>query len=62
MERRGLVEGNLAVHHGGQTQDRETLSQAPDQVRQALFACASDPRQEPAAGKPQAGICAGGVG
>jgi hypothetical protein len=58
----GLAEGNLAVHHRGWTQGRETLSQAPDQVCQALFTCVSDPRQETGAGKPQAGIYAGGVG
>ena len=62
VERRGLAKGNLAEHHRGRTQSRETLSQGHDWVRQALCACAFDPRQEPGAVVPHAGICAGGAG
>ena len=62
VERRGLAKGNLVEHHRGRTQGRETLPQAHDWVRQALCACALDPRQEPGAVVPHAGICAGGVG
>ena len=62
VERRGLAKGNLVEHHRGRTQSRETLPQAHDWVRQACYACASDPRQEPGAVVPHAGICAGGAG
>ena len=62
VERRGLAKGNLVEHHRGRTQSRETLSQGHDWVRQALCACAFDPRQEPGAVVPHAGICAGGAG
>ena len=62
VEGRERAKGNLVEYHRGRTQGRETLSQAHDWVRQALCACAFDPRQEPGAGKPHAGICAGGVG
>jgi len=60
VERRGLATGNLVTHHRGRTQGRGTLSQAHDWVRQALRACAFDPRQEPSAVVLHAGICAGG--
>jgi hypothetical protein len=62
VERRGLAKGNLVGFHRGRTQSRVTLSQAHDWVRQARSACAFDPRQEPGAVVPHAGICAGGVG
>jgi hypothetical protein len=62
VEGRERAKGNLVEYPRGRTQGRETLSQAHDWVRQALCACACDPRQEPGAGKPHAGICAGGVG
>ena len=60
VERRGLATGNLVTHHRGRTQGRGPLSQAHDWVRQALRACAFDPRQEPSAVVLHAGICAGG--
>ena len=43
VERRGLAKGNLVEHHKGRTQCRETLPQARDWVRQALWACALSP-------------------
>ena len=43
VERRGRAKGNLVEHHRGRTQGRETLPQACDWVRQALYACASSP-------------------
>ena len=43
VESRGLATGNLVEHHRGRTQRRDTLPQARDWVRQALYACASSP-------------------
>ena len=54
-EKGGLAKENLVEYPRGRTQ-------AHDWVRQALCACAFDPRQEPGAVVPHAGICAGGAG
>jgi len=62
VEGRERAKGNLVASHRGRTQGRETLSQAHDWVRQARSACAFDPRQEPGAGVPHAGLWAGGAG
>ena len=62
VESRGLAKGNLVEHHRGRTPRRETLPQAHDWVWQARCACAFDPRQEPGAVVPHAGIGAGGAG
>jgi hypothetical protein len=63
VEGRERAKGNVAEEPRSRTQCRGLLSQALSRVRQApLGACTSDPRQEPGAGKPHAGICAGGVG
>ena len=63
VERRGLAKGNVAEQTRSRTLCRGILSHALSRVRQApLGACASDPRQEPGAVVPHAGICAGGAG
>jgi hypothetical protein len=60
VESRGLAKRNSVAYHRGRTQGRETLPQVHDWVRQALCACAFDPRQEPSAVVSHAGLCAGG--
>ena len=41
VEGRERAKGNVVAHHRGRTQGLETLPQAHDWVRQALYACAS---------------------
>ena len=65
MEERGLAKGNSRQQTRHRAQHRDRLQQALTRVRQAACkirssACASDPRQEPSAVVPHAGICAGG--
>ena len=62
VESRGLATGTLVEYPRGRPQGRATLPQAHDRVRQALCAGAFDPRQEPGAVVPHAGIGAGGAG
>ena len=62
VERRGLATGLLGGAPRGWPPSRGTLAQAHDWGRQARRACAFDPRQEPGAVVPHAGICAGGGG
>ncbi len=65
MEGRGLAKGNLVQQNKLRTQSRERLSHALDRVRQVVVPIGVSPlrhylRQEPSAGNPHAGICAGG--
>ncbi len=63
VKERELAKANGAEQTRGRTQCRGTLLHALCRVRQAPSgACASDPRQEPGAVVPHAGICAGGAG
>ena len=73
VEGRGLAKGNLVEGDRRRTQSRDRLQQALERVRQSVrrskggiltwrHGCASDPRQEPGAGDPHAGIWAGGAG
>ena len=63
VEGRERAKGNVAEETGSRTQRRGLLSQALSRVRQAPFGCLHvDPRQEPGAVVPHAGIRAGGAG
>ena len=63
VEGRERAKGNVAEHTRSRTQRRGLLSQALGGVRPAPAGpCTSDPRQEPGAGVPHAGSCAGGAG
>jgi hypothetical protein len=60
---RERAKGNVAEPTRSRTQRRGLLSQALGRGRQGPpGAYTSDPRQEPGAGKPHAGICAEGAG
>ena len=62
VEGRERAQGHVAEETRSRTQRRGLLSQALGCVRPAPpGTCASDPRQEPGAGVPHAGSCAGGV-
>ena len=57
VEGRELAKGQVVQHTRGRTQRRGLLSPVLDCVRQApLGACTFDPRQEPGAVVPHAGI------
>ena len=63
VEGRERAKGNVAEETRSRTQRRGLLSHALSRVRQAsLGVCTSDPRQEPGAVVPHAGIWAGGAG
>ena len=63
VEGRELAKGNGAEHTRSRTQRRGLLPHALSRVRQApRVPVRYDPRQEPGAVVPHAGICAGGVG
>ena len=72
VEGRGLAKGNSDSQTRSRTQSRKDLYQEWIRIRQAaqkdknvlihLPAYAFDPRQEPSAVIPHAGICAGGAG
>ena len=63
VEGRELAKGNVAEQTRSRTQRRGLLSQALGCVRQVPPGTyTSDPRQEPGAVVPHAGICAGGIG
>ena len=61
VEGRELAKGNVAEHTRSRTQRRGLLSQALSRVRAGTYGCLHvDPRQEPGAGVPHAGILCGG--
>jgi hypothetical protein len=63
VEGRERAKGSGAEHTRSRTQRRSLLSPALGGVRSApAGTCTSDPRQEPGAGVPHAGSCAGGAG
>ena len=63
VEGRELAKGNGAEQTRSRTQRRGLLPHALSRVRQApRVPVRYDPRQEPGAVVPHAGICAGGVG
>ena len=63
VEGRELAKGNGAEHTRSRTQRRGLLPHALSRVRQApRVPVRYDPRQEPGAVVPHAGICAGGAG
>jgi RNA-directed DNA polymerase len=59
VERRAETEGNAGQQSTGRAQDRGTVSQALERIRQVAV---RHPRWEPYAGKPHVRICAGGAG
>ena len=63
MEGRGWAKGNAGSQNTLRAQNREQgVLSAWDRIGQAANALPFDPRQEPSAGNPLAGICAGGPG
>jgi len=62
VERRGLAKGNVAVHPRDRTQCRSIpVTGARPRTAGPRVPARHHPRQEPGAGKPHAGICAGGA-
>ncbi len=62
VEGRGRAEGNSRQDAGSRTQSRTTPQNALARIRQAAKASGRhDPRQEPGAVVPHAGICPGGA-
>jgi hypothetical protein len=61
VERRAGAKGNAHQQSTGRAQNRLTVSQALERIRQVATATSpSYPRWEPCAGIPHARICAGG--
>ena len=59
VERRVEAKGNTGQQSTYRAQDRESVSQALDRIRQAF--AVTHPRWEPYAGKPPVRFCAGGA-
>ena len=63
VEGRERAKGNAAAHTRDRTQGRVIpVTRARPRTAGPFGACTSDPRQEPGAVVPHAGICAGGAG
>jgi hypothetical protein len=62
VEGRERAKGNAAAHTRDRTQGRVIpVTRARPRTAGPFGACTSDPRQEPGAVVPHAGICAGGA-
>lgn len=68
VEKRGVAKGNAEEPPAGRTQSRVTASMGLEGIREVvrrgltMLCYVINPRQEPCAVVPLAGICAGGVG
>ena len=63
VERRAGTKGNAGRQSTRRTQNRVSVSQAPERIRQVASnrSAVTHPRWEPDAGKPHVRFCAGGV-